>query len=526
MATATKPYDSVVIGGGVNGLVAAIRLARSGNRVALVERAPALGGTAREIDLAPGFRAAPFGAEIGWMPPEIARAIGLAPLEVIEPDPTVVAPAGDGAWLELRRDPGATRSALERFSPKDAAAWPGFCARLHRIAGFLANLYRLPPPDIDTAKLGDLWDLLQVGRKLKGLGKTEMVEVLRTVPMAAAELLDEWFEHDGLKGVLAAGAVTDIAQGPYSGGTGFTLLHHHVGAPLGAIRPGFVPRGGPGTVIAAMADLARRAGVELRTGSAVASIEVGADDEVTGVRLAAGEELRAKTVLSTADPRRTLLELVDPVHLDPETILAVRNVRFRGAAAKVLLGLDGLPEAPGLSADALRGAISISPSMTYLERAYDATKYGARSERPYVEARIPSLLQPELAPAGQHVMVLHVQYAPYRLKSGSWDGERDGLADAAIGALETALPGLSRRVRHRRVLTPPDLEREFGLTEGAVSHGELMLDQILFMRPIAGFARYAMPVRGLYLGGAGAHPGPGIAGAPGWLAARAIGDRL
>jgi phytoene dehydrogenase-like protein len=526
MATTTSRYDTVVIGGGVNGLVAAIQLARSGARVALVERAPALGGTVREIELAPGFRAAPFGSEIGWMPPEIARAIGLAPVESIEPDPTVIAPAGDGAWLALRRDPSATRSALERFSPKDGAAWPAFCARLHRIAGFLRHLYLLPPPDIDTTRLGELWDLLQVGRKLKGLGKTEMVEVLRTVPMAAAELLDEWFEHEGLKGVVAASAVTDLAQGPYAGGTAFTLLHHHVGAALGVIRGQVVPRGGAGAVIAALADLAHRAGVLIRTGGAVTSIEIGRDDEVTAVRLDGGEELATKTVLSTADPRRTLLELVDPVHLDPEVLLAVRNVRFRGAAAKVLLALDGLPEAPGVSADLLRGAISISPSMAYLERAYDATKYGERSERPYVEARIPSLLQPELSPAGQHVMVLHVQYAPYRLKRGSWETERDALADAAVRAVEGALPGLSPRIRHRLVLTPPDLEREFGVTEGAVSHGELMLDQILFMRPLAGFARYAMPVRGLYLGGAGAHPGPGIAGAPGWLAARAIGDRL
>jgi phytoene dehydrogenase-like protein len=518
--------DTVVVGGGLNGLVAAITLARSGRRVVVVERAATLGGSTRELEFAPGFRAAPFGAEIGWIPPEVARSVGLAPIDSVAVDPTVVSPVGGGAWLELHRDPSATRSALERFSPHDAAAWPGFCARLHRIAGFLANLYRIPAPDIDTTKLGELWDLLQVGRKLKGLGRTEMVEVLRTVPMAAAELLDEWFEHDGLKGLLAAGAVTDLAQGPYSGGTAFTLLHHHVGAPEGVIRARTLPRGGPGPLIAALADLARRAGVELRTDSPVESIRVGADGEVTGVRLAAGEELAATTVLSTVDPRRTLLELLDPVHLDPEFILAMRNVRFRGAAAKVLLALDGLPEAPGLAADALRGAISISPSMTYLERAYDATKYGERSADPYVEARIPSLLQPDLAPSGQHVMVLHVQYAPYWLKAGSWAEARDGLADAAIAAVETGLPGLSRRIRHRMVLTPPDLEREFGMTEGAASHGELMLDQILFMRPVAGSSRYAMPVPGLYLGGAGTHPGPGVAGGPGWLAARAISDRL
>ncbi len=515
-------FDRVVIGGGTNGLVAAIRLARSGSKVALVERAPTLGGTAREIEFAPGFRAAPFGTDIGWIPPDVARGVGLGSLDLVAADPTVVAPAGEGAWLELRRDVAATAALLKRFSPADAAQWPAFCARLHRLAGFLANLYVIPAPDIDTTSLGELWGLLQVGRKLRGLGKTEMVEVLRTVPMAAAELLDEWFEHEGLKGVIAADAITDICQGPISGGTAFTLLHHHVGAALGTLRARTTPRGGPGALIGALADLARKAGVEIRTGIAVTEILVDGDDRVGGVRLDSGQDLTTRTVVSTADPRRTLLELVDPVHLDPEFILAVRNIRFRGAQAKVLLALDGLPDAPGLPPEAFKGAISISPSMTYLERAYDATKYGEWSREPYVEARVPSLLQPELAPAGQHVMVLHVQYAPFKLKSGTWDAARDGLADAAIGALERYLPGLTRRIRHRTVLSPADLEAQFGLTEGAVTQGELMLDQILFMRPVAGCARHAMPVPGLYLAGAGTHPGPGITGASGWLAAQQV----
>jgi phytoene dehydrogenase-like protein len=514
-------FDTVVIGGGTNGLAAAIRLAAGGGRVLLVEREETLGGTARELEFAPGFRAAPFGAEAGWIPPEVAKGVGLNGFPTVAVDPTVVAPAGDGSWLELRRDPAATAAGLRRFSARDAEQWPGFAARIHRIASFLGELYRLPAPDIDTTSLGEMWGLLQVGRKLRGLGATEMVEVLRTVPMAAAELLDDWFEHELLKGVLAAGAVIDIAQGPISGGTAFNLLHHLVGSPLGTFRARTLPAGGGAALVTRLADRARRAGVEIRTGAPVAAIMVGPDDAVAGVRLESGEEIASRQVLSTADPRRTLLELVDPVHLDPEFILAVRNVRFRGAASKILLGLDGLPEAPGLGPESLRGALSFSPSMVQLEKAYDAIKYGGWSPEPYVEARIPSLVQPDLAPAGQHVMVLHVQYAPYRLAGTTWDAARDPMADAAIAVVERHLPGFTRRIRHRAVLTPMDLEARFGLFEGAVTHGEMMLDQILFMRPVAGASRSAMPVPGLFLGGAGAHPGGGITGAAGWLAARA-----
>ncbi len=517
-------FDTVVIGGGTNGLAAAIRLGSAGSRVLLVEREETLGGTGREIEFAPGFRAAPFGSETGWIPPEVAKGVGLNGLETVAVDPTVVAPSGDGRWLELRRDVAATAAGLRRFSPKDADQWPAFAARIHRIAGFLAELYRLPAPDIDTTSFGEMWGLLQVGRKLRAMGSTEMVEVLRTVPMAAAELLDDWFEHELLKGVLAAGAVTDIAQGPMSGGTAFTLLHHLVGSPEGTFRARTLPAGGGAALVGRLADRARQAGVQIRTGTGVGAIVVGNDDAVTGVRLDSGEEIRAAQVLSTADPRRTLLELVDPVHLDPEFMLAVRNVRFRGAASKILLGLEGLPDVPGLGPELFRAALSFSPSMAGLERAYDAVKYGAWSREPYVEARIPSLWQPDLAPAGHHVMVLHVQYTPYRLSGTGWDADRDPMADAALAVVERHLPGLTRRIRHRLVLTPADLETRFGLFEGAVTQGEMMLDQILFMRPVAGYARYAMPVPGLFLGGAGTHPGGGITGGAGWLAARAARD--
>jgi len=515
--------DAVVLGSGVDALVAAIVLGRSRRKVLVLEGAGSLGGELLAVEFAPGFRAVPLLRDAGWVPPRVARAVGLGELGDWASDPTIVAPADGGGWLELSRSVGATCQALRRFSSRDAERWPTFSARVRRLAGFLSAFYVAPPPRIDSTSLGELGSMLQLGTKLRGLGKTEMIELLRTVPMAAAEWLDEWFEGPVLKGALAAQAVTDLCQGPMSGGTAFTLLHHQVGSEAGVFGSRPTPKGGLGAFLSMLLGLARRAGVELRAGAGVRSIVV-RGDRVGGVVLGDGEEIPCRDVISTADPYRTLLELLDPVHLDPELILAVRNIRFRGAAAKVLVALDGLPPIPGVANPEhhLRGQVSLTPSIRDLERAYDATKYGRISERPLVLARFPSLTEPELAPAGKQVAVLHLQYAPHRLRDSTWDREREALGDRAIRLVDEALPGFANRVLHRAVLAPPDLEREFGLREGAAAQGELMLDQILFMRPVAGWARSATPMPGLFLAGPGTHPGPGITGASGWLAARAV----
>jgi phytoene dehydrogenase-like protein len=518
-------FDTVVIGAGVNGLVAAIALARAGERVLVVDRADELGGEHRTVEFALGFRASPLAPDLGWIPAEVRRGTGiaerLAELEVVA-DPTVVGVDGGGGFLPLHRDPAVTAERLRHYSPRDAIQWPLFAGRLARLAGFLGSLYGGPPPRIDASSPGELWDLARLGSRLKRLGRVEMVELLRTVPMAVGELLDEWFETDVLKAALTAGAVATLCQGPRSGGTAFTLLHGQVGAAPGAIRSGLRLRGGVAALATLLVEEARRRGVELRSQASVAEIEI-RDDAVSGVRLETGERIAASHVLSTADPTRTLLGLVDPLYLDPELIGAVQNIRYRGAQARVLLGLDALPVPPGLEGGerALAGRLVLAPSLAHLERAYDATKYGEVADEPLVEVRIPSLLEEGLAPAGKHVMVLDVQFAPYRLRAGDWSGHRERLGDRALELAGRVLPGLADRVLHRAVLTPADLEAEFGLTEGAVSQGEMMLDQILFMRPVAGWSRYALPVQGLFLGGSGAHPGPGITGAPGWLAAQA-----
>lgn len=515
-----RPVDTVVVGGGASGLVVAVALARGGSKVVVVERSPALGGALREIEFAPGFKAAPLAGDLGWIPPEVARGLGITLGATVAPAVSVATADGSGGWLEFKSDPAATAAGIRKYSAKDADKWAAFTTRVHKISGFLGALYVAPPPRIDADSLGEFFELLKLGRKLKGLGNAEMIEVLRTIPMSVAELLDDWFESDVLKGAVAANAITDICQGPMGGGTAFNLLHNHVGLAAGAIRGRPVPAEGGTGLVRQLADLARSVGVEIMTGVAVRQVLV-ANDRVSGVGLESGDQIGCREVVSSLDPYQSLLGLVDPVHLDPDVIRAVRTIRFRGVVSKVMVALDGLPPLPTGSAGL--GAISISPSIRYLERAFDATKYGHSSAAPYVEVRFPSVDHPELAPSGKHVAILHVQYTPYQLRAGSWGAaEKAALGDLAVATVDQALPGFSGRVLHRTVLAPPDIETEFGLREGAINQGEMTLDQILFMRPIAGWSRYATPVPGLFLCGSGTHPGGGVTGASGWLAAQAV----
>ena len=510
--------DTVVIGAGANGLVAAARL---GKRALVLEAADQVGGQGRFVEFAPGFNASPFSIDPGWAPPSLVRALRLKGLGQVEVDTPLSVATGSKKFLTLSRDPLKAAEAIGPHSRADASKWATFTTRLHRLSRFLGELYQTPAPDVDLASIGDALGALALGRKFRALGRTDMIELLRTLPLSAWELCDDWFEYAPLKAGVAAGGVQDLRQGPRSGGTGFVLLHHLIGAPEGSVR-GRVPwKDGPDAFTRAAEASARRRGATIRTGARVVRILV-KDDAVAGVVLEGGEEIPAKRVISTADPKRTFLEWVDPVWLDPEFVRAIGNIRHRGCTAYVLYGLEKLPELTGLgSVHALAGIVSLTANLVALERAADAAKYGSVSEQPHVELHCPTILWPSLAPVGRHVLIARVQYAPYEPKDGPWDTTgTQALAANVTEAIEAASPGFSTRILYREALSPADLASEFGLVEGAATQGELALDQILFLRPVAGWGRHATPIGNLYLGGAGTHPGPGVLGGSGWLAAK------
>ncbi|HYT82347.1 MAG TPA: NAD(P)/FAD-dependent oxidoreductase [Gemmatimonadales bacterium] len=467
----TGRWDAIVIGAGVHGLVAAHYLARTGRRVLVFEQ-----------------RGAPDSSrDTGWVPPQLIRELGLQRdgLRIDRTDPWITAALPNDGRLELSADIARSVEAIRRLSPRDAAKWPEFCARMARLAGVLEALYLQPAPDVETRELGELWRLARLGLQVRRLGKQAVIDLARILPMSIAELLDDWFETDALKGVLGALAVWHLKQGPRSGGTAFNLLHHHVGSPPGVFRP---PRSNLTEVLSALP------GVEVRRGEKVGRILVKAGT-AAGVALApSGAELAARVVVSAADPRATFAA-VDPGELEPEFVRAVGNIKCRGVTARVTLTAKHPPDF---------STWCVAPSLAYLERAYDDAKYGRVSAQPYVEAH-----------AADRRVEVHVQYVPY-------EASADGIGDAAVRAVTTRFPELERQIAGREVLTPRDLQARYGTTEGHLYHGELTLDQILFMRPLPGWSRYRTPIRGLYLCGAGTHPGGGIAGAAGRNAARVI----
>jgi phytoene dehydrogenase-like protein len=475
---------AIVLGAGADGLVAAHLLARAGLRVLVLEEGEPRDGA----------------AEAGWIPPRIVRELALERHGFVRslPDPWVTAPLAGGGRLELWRDRARSAQAIRRLSPHDAQRWPEFCARMARLARLLEELYCSPPPDPAGTKPGDLVRLLGLALRVRGLGRQGIEDLLRVLPMPLADLLDDWFESDALKGALAAAGLAHLRRGPRAAGTAFAFLHAHCGCPEGVFRP---PLSNAARVLRALP------GIEIRSG-APARIRVRAGG-VTGVALAGGEEIEAPLVVSGADPRRTLLDLLEPGWLEPDLAHAVRHIRARGAAARVTLGLD---RAAGFS------RLVVAPSLDHLERAADAAKYGRVSPRPWIEARA---LEPEAG--GRHRLQVHVQYAPYALAEGGWDkARRAALGEAVVRILGECEPALAGAITERHVLSPRDLEESEGWPEGQAHHAELALDQALWMRPVPALARYRTPVGGLYLCSPAMHPGAGIAGAAGYLCAQAV----
>jgi phytoene dehydrogenase-like protein len=510
----------IFVGGGHNGLAAATVLARRGVKTLVLEARPEVGGAAITEELHPGFRISTL-AHAAQPAAALMTELRLGDhgLELIDPDPYLFAPHPDGRSLLLSRDVDASVSSIAAFSANDARRYPEFCATLARIRAFVGGVMASTPPDIEQPTYADVWSMLMMGRRFRGLGKKDAYRLLRWAPMSAADFVSEWFESEPLRAAIAAGGIFGTAFGPRSAGSAAVLLMR-LGAGDGRQR---LVRGGLGALTTALASAARAAGAEIRRNAEVRRIRV-KDGRATGVTLTSGEEIEAKAVVSNADPRRTLLGLIDPVELEPGFLQRMRNYRASGTMAKFNLALSALPDFTALrgNAGALGGFIHIGPELDYLERAFDASKYGAWSPRPYLEVTIPSVTDPALAPAGAHVMSITAQYAPYRLRFAEWSDASPRFADAAIDTLSEYAPNLKSLIVHRQVITPVDLESKYGMSGGHIFHGELALDQLFTMRPLLGWARYRTPIHGLYMCGAGTHPGYGVSGLSGLNAAREI----
>jgi phytoene dehydrogenase-like protein len=515
--------DIVIIGGGHNGLVTAFYLAKAGFKPLVLERRSQVGGAAITEEFHPGFRSSVL-AHSAALRPDIVRDMQLEQhgLKLITPDVAVTALSPDGPALVLYRDTEKASQEIAKFSKKDAVAWPTFQHALRKAGGVISKLLALTPPEIGSPDASDLFGLLKLGRSVRGLGKKDMFSLLRWAPMAVADLAAEFFETELLRATVAARGIFGTFFGPWSAGTGLVLLLRAAADPAGS---GSFAVGGAGAITQAMAAAAQQAGAEIRTGAEVIEISI-KTGVAQGVVLSTGEQILARAVISNADPKRTFLKLTDPSLLSPSFTKRLQNYRMNGTVAKVNLALSGLPTFKGLngSVDAISGKIHIGPDIDYLERAFDESKYGNFSRAPYLEVAIPSLTDSSLAPEGKHVMSIYMQYAPYKLKNGSWQDEaqRFALGDTVVKTLTQYAPDLRDKILHHQIITPQDLEDMYGLTGGHIFHGELALDQIFTMRPMLDWARYRTPINNLYLCGSGTHPGTGLTGGSGANAAREI----
>ncbi|HEY9466658.1 MAG TPA: NAD(P)/FAD-dependent oxidoreductase [Vicinamibacterales bacterium] len=517
-------YDVVVIGGGHNGLTTAAYLARAGRSVLVLERRHVLGGAAVTEEIFPGFRFSVCSYVVSLLRPEIIRELDLPRhgLEILPLDGTFT-PMPNGDYLWRVNDHAKTRREIARHSKLDAEAYDEYGRAMVEMGRFVKPILSMLPPDptsLDPRGLGQLLFLL---RRFQRLSRQDQYNQIQLMTMSAVDFLDQWFETDVLKATMSASGIIGTFLGVRSPGTAYVLLHHYMGEIDGAFRSWGFARGGTGAISMAIAGAARQAGVEIRSQTEVAKILV-RDGRASGVVLKNGDEITAGLVVSSLDPRLTFRRLLEPDQLPGDFLEDVDRYKFRGSSAKVNLALDALPEFTALPGTGphLRGAISISPSVDYMERAFDEAKYGHFSRRPYMDIVIPSLTDPSVAPPGQHVMSCFVQYAPYHLADGTWDDQREAFGDTVVDTLAEYAPNIRNIIRHRQVVTPLDLEREWSLSEGNIFQGELTLEQLFFLRPAPGWAQYRTPISNLYMCGSATHPGGGIMGAPGRNAAMKI----
>jgi len=517
-------YDAIIIGAGHNGLIAGAYLARAGKKVLVLERRDVVGGAAVTEEIFPGYRFTEFSYVVSLLRPEIIRDLELPKhgLKIL-PLPSTVTPLDNGDYLAGWDDHDLTRREIYRHSPRDAEAADEYSRVMARAAKAIKPVLGLVPPDPSSLSWRDLRGLLKLGAYGASLGEKEIYRIAKLVTQSSADLLDEWFEFDPLKGTKSASGIIGTFLGPRSPGTAYVLLHHYMGEIDGAFRAWGFAKNGTGGVTAAIASSARALGVEIRTGAAVKQVVV-RSGRACGVALENGDEFEARVVMSAADPKRTFLQFVDAQHLPGELVTAVQGFRVRGSSGKVNIALSELPQFTCLPGEGPlhRGAISISPSIDYIERAYDEAKYGQFSANPYIDMVIPSVIDRDMAPPGHHVMSCFVQYAPYDIEGGWDDAKREAFGETVIRTIERYAPNIRRAIVGKQVITPKDIERIAGITGGNIFHGELLLHQLFFLRPAPQWADFRTPLPGYYFGASGAHPGGGVMGAAGKLAAHEI----
>ncbi len=517
-------YDVIVIGGGHNGLVNAAYLARAGKRVLVLERRHVLGGAAVTEEVFPGFKFSVCSYVVSLLRPEIIRELDLPRhgLEILPLDGTFT-PMPNDDYLWRVNDHAKTRREIARHSKLDAEAYDEYGKAMIEMAHFVKPIMNMTPPDPASLNLKGLLDLLGMGRRFQKLSSEDKYNQVQLMTMSAVDFLDQWFETDVLKATMSASGIIGTFLGVRSPGTAYVLLHHYMGEIDGAFRSWGLSRGGTGAISNSIADAAREAGATIRTEAPIAKIIL-KNGQAKGAALENGDEFYADIISSSVDPRLTFMKMVGEEHLPEDFVDDIKRYKFRGSSGKVNLALDALPNfksMPGAGSH-LRGAVSISPSVDYMERAYDDAKYGRYSRRPYIDIVIPTLTDPSIAPPGKHVMSCFVQYAPYNLKEGTWDEKREEFGDTVIDTIAEHAPNIRDIILHRQVLTPLDLEREFGLSEGNIFQGELTLEQLFFLRPAPGWAQYRSPIKNLYMCGSATHPGGGIMGASGRNAAMEI----
>lgn len=517
-----KQYDAVIIGGGHNGLVTAAYLAKAGKKVLVLERRHLLGGASVTEEIFPGFKYSVFSYLVSLLRPEVIHDLNLpAHGLMILPLESTLNPLPNGDYLYRDADHFRTLREIARHSARDAEAYDDFKMAMYNMAQAMQPLMRMMPPNLGSNSVEDLAGLAEWKQHFTGLPAAQLEMLLRIFTISAVELLDEWFESDVVKAAISTSSIIGSFVSPRTPGSAYVLLHHYMGEIDGAYRAWGFPKGGTGAVAEAIASAAQSFGAEIRTNAPVAEVMV-KNGRVSGVALENGDEIEAAMVASSLAPQLTFLKLLDPGQLPAELVQRVRKWNSTGSSGKVNLALDALPDfacMPGPGRH-LAGGASIAPSLDYVEAAYDDAKYGRFSRRPFIDLVIPSVIDPDMAPPGKHVMSCFVQYAPYQLSDGEWtDEKRAAFGDAVVDVLAEYIPNIRDIILHRQILVPVDIERIAGIPGGNIFHGELNMAQLFSLRPALGYACYRTPIQGYYQCGSSTHPGGGISGAPGRLAA-------